>query len=348
MKTLLILLIAFLSPLVMAQQCNAISENFFIPKYNQVLAQSSDSYKLNKSIVLFSGQCLSANQIKRVALLFNQDDKKLEFCKIAGQKLADYPNRYEIYDAFNSFSKVFQLHDYLEMIHQGNTPPPPPPPVTPSVTFPNYTYPSHLNYNGQKGCATVVTDQVFMTFAHQVNTRTGADQMNYIKQNQKYYCLSMAQIMKIASLIQSQDDKLIALKTLYEKCYDLENYASAVVLFGSATHQSKWLEHCQKQLNNSVACTTSDADFKDILQSIKGKHFTNDMLDHSRFFAKNKCLTSEQVVEVMKLFMSDNDKMEIAKMFYDKCSNKGNYYKCVDALTFTMQRDQLRDWLKTK
>ncbi|MEZ4937255.1 MAG: DUF4476 domain-containing protein [Crocinitomicaceae bacterium] len=332
-----------------AQNCQGISETVFVPKYNQVVTQNSDNYKLNKAIVVFSGQCLTADQIKRVAMLFSQDDKKLEFCKIACQNLADYLNRYYIYDAFNSFSTVFQLHDYLNALQTGNTPPPPPaPPVVPTMTWPNYVYPSTVNYNGRKGCQQIIDDQMFNTFAYQVSQKSGTDQLNHIRNNAKFYCLSMTQLMKLASLVQNADSRLVIMKELFMNCYDLDNYPSATAVFGSATRQTEWLQYCQKELDATTACTTSDAEFGDIKNSIKQKTFTNDMLEHSRFFAQNKCLSVKQVTSIMGLFISDNDKVEIAKIFYDKCTDKGNYYKCIDALTFTMQKDELRNWLKNK
>ncbi|MCB0477415.1 MAG: DUF4476 domain-containing protein [Crocinitomicaceae bacterium] len=348
---ILVLLLTVLTALQMqAQSCQGIAEALFIPKYNQVATQNSDNYKLNKAIVVFSGQCLKADQIKRVAMLFNQDDKKLEFCKIACQQLADYPNRYVIYDAFNSFSTVFQLHDYLTAIHGGNTAPPAPPapPVVPTMTFPNYSYPSTTNYNGRKGCQQVTSDDVFNTFAYQVSQKTGVDQMTHIQNNAKFYCLSMAQLMKLVSLVSNPDNKLIIMKELFMGCFDLENYPSATAVFGSATRQTDWLEYCQKELAATALCQTTADDYNNIKNSIKQKTFSNDMLEQSRFFGKNKCLNPDQVVGIMGLFISDNDKVEVAKIFYDKCSDKGNYYKCIDALTFSMQKDELRNWLKNK
>lgn len=348
MRFLFSFFVLLLSFSAYTQQCQAISEGQFLPKYNQVVTQSNDSYKLNKAIVVFSGQCLKADQIKRVAMLFNQDDKKLEFCKIASHSLADYPNRYEIYDAFNSFSKVFQLHDYINSLqNNSNNPPPPPAPPT-NVNFPNYVYPNPLNYQGQKGCQAVVNDQVFTSFAIQVSQKSGVDQLNHIRNNAKFYCLSMGQLMKLASLVGDKDNRLLIMKELFMNCYDLEHYPSATAVFPSATRQTEWLQYCQKELAANTACQTSNEDFQDIRKSIKEKNFTRDMMEHSRFFAQNKCLNVKQIIEIMGLFMSDNDKVDIARMFYDKCTNKDDYYKCIDALTFSMQKDELRNWLKNK
>lgn len=345
MRSLLFGFLLLIGSSIFAQQCNPITQVQFSPLYNQVAQQNNDTYKLNKSIVLFSNKCLSSNQIKQVALLFAQDASRLEFCKIAIQKLADYPNRYEIYDAFQSFSNVFRLHDHIDNFYSSPTPPVTPPPAPP-LNFPNYSYPSHTNYSGQKGCITATTEANFLTYANQINAFSMSERVAFINSTHQNYCFTTAHMMKLSSLV--PNNNMDVMKKMFPLIYDLDNYPSAASVFPGATQQTEWITFCQNYLKSNQKCETPDQEFKNIKKSIQDKNFTSDMMSHAKMFKNSHCFSVAQIKSIMGLFMSDNDKMEIAKIFYDKCGDKNNYYQTVDALTFTMQKDQLRAFIKSK
>jgi hypothetical protein len=69
---------------------------------------------------------LSSQQVKRLAKEIEDEDERIEFVAAAFPHVVDPENFYDVYDAFQTFSKVFRLHDrVLAMRHplRQNVPP---------------------------------------------------------------------------------------------------------------------------------------------------------------------------------------------------------------------------------
>jgi hypothetical protein len=75
----------------------------------------------------------SSQQVKRMAQRLPDDTARLEFATAAYPKTVDPENFYEVYDAFQTFSKVMRLHDRIRLSSAAAPQPQPVPVPAPAI-----------------------------------------------------------------------------------------------------------------------------------------------------------------------------------------------------------------------
>lgn len=102
--------------------------------------------------------------------------------------------------------------------------------------------------------------------------------------------------------------------------------------------------------NSSNACINpaSSTDLGNLKGSIQKQSFSSNKMNVAKSFLKSKCLSVEQIKDVMGLFSFEGDKLEFAKFAYDRCSNKDDYYMVSDAFSFSSSNDELTDYINSK
>jgi hypothetical protein len=68
---------------------------------------------MRRAELRFFKRTLSSQQVKRLAKEIEDEDERIEFAAAAFPHVVDPENFYDVYDAFETFSKVFRLHDRL-------------------------------------------------------------------------------------------------------------------------------------------------------------------------------------------------------------------------------------------
>lgn len=83
----------------------------FERQLQQLRSAGDDAARVRQTRQLFPGRQLSSLQVKAIAQTITSEDSRLEFALAAFPHTVDPENFYEVYDAFQSFSNVFRLHD---------------------------------------------------------------------------------------------------------------------------------------------------------------------------------------------------------------------------------------------
>jgi hypothetical protein len=101
---------------------------------------------------------------------------------------------------------------------------------------------------------------------------------------------------------------------------------------------------------NSNGCVfpASSADMGNLKGSIQKQSFSDNKMNVAKTFLKNKCLSVSQIKDVMGLFSFEGDKLSFAKLAYDRCVDKENYYMVSDAFSFSSSNDELTDFINSK
>ncbi len=99
---------------------------------------------------------------------------------------------------------------------------------------------------------------------------------------------------------------------------------------------------------NSGCVAASATDMTNLTNSIKKQAFSENKMNVAKTFIKSKCLSVDQIKQVMGLFTMDDDKLAFAKLAYDRCADKENYFMVGDALTFSSNQDDLMDFINSK
>lgn len=100
----------------------------------------------------------------------------------------------------------------------------------------------------------------------------------------------------------------------------------------------------------SGGCTRSmdDVSFGKAKQTIASKGFDETRLSTAKQVAKANCLTTEQIVEIMKSFGFDETRLDFAKYAYDYCFDQNNYFNVSEGFSFDSSTDELNQYLETK
>lgn len=106
----------------------------------------------------------------------------------------------------------------------------------------------------------------------------------------------------------------------------------------SVSHQGQPMGRCQG------AMTTGS--YNRALASINGKSFAEDKMTVFNQVIRGNCLSTSQVVGIMKAFTYEEDKVAVAKKAYERTIDQDNYYQVNDALTYEDSMAELARFLE--
>jgi hypothetical protein len=89
-------------------------------------------------------------------------------------------------------------------------------------------------------------------------------------------------------------------------------------------------------------------DFQSALESLKSKTFSDSRMTQAKQILNSNCMSADQIKTVMKAFEYEDDKLEFAKVAYDRCADPENYWKVNDAFEFEMTIDELNEYIESK
>lgn len=98
-----------------------------------------------------------------------------------------------------------------------------------------------------------------------------------------------------------------------------------------------------------VKCAPMDAKtFSSAKQSISSKAFADEKKTTARQVLKSNCMSTDQIIEILGTFSFEDDKLEVAKLAHDRCSDPENYWKVNDVFTFSDSIEELDEFLESK
>lgn len=92
----------------------------------------------------------------------------------------------------------------------------------------------------------------------------------------------------------------------------------------------------------------SKPEFDERLNAIRKTSFDDKRLSKAKQVFDDEYLTTNQVIEVVKVFSFDDSKLDFAKWAYKSTLDKKNYYKVEDQLSFTSSKTNLANFVKSQ
>ena len=102
------------------------------------------------------------------------------------------------------------------------------------------------------------------------------------------YCISCAQLMKFASLLNSETNRLSLFKSAYPHVFDLDNYKSTLQLLKNPLFKNDLQKFISANSGNNsgsgsnTECSVSDNEFTGIKVQIKKQSFSNTLYPQVR------------------------------------------------------------------
>jgi len=99
--------------------------------------------------------------------------------------------------------------------------------------------------------------------------------------------------------------------------------------------------------NGNFSKAMSDVDFSRVLNNISRERFENNMLKSATQIINSNYFTSAQVKQMLQLFDSENNKLDLAKLAYDKTVDQRNYSVVNDAFRYSTSKDELARYIRS-
>lgn len=121
------------------------------------------------------------------------------------------------------------------------------------------------------------------------------------------------------------------------------------VMNGTVTHTTTTTSYSDGGYTNSAPVNDCYAmkgrDFQAAKQTIENESFDDSKVNTAKSIISSNCLTSDQVLELCQLFSFEQSKLDIAKSAYGKTVDQNNYFKVVNAFTFSSSKDELNKYI---
>jgi len=98
---------------------------------------------------------------------------------------------------------------------------------------------------------------------------------------------------------------------------------------------------------NNFSKAISDYEFNRVLDNISRERFENNMLKSATQIINTNYFTSDQVKQMLQLFSSENSKLDLAKLAYDKTVDQRSYYVVNDVFSFSSSKDELARYIRS-
>jgi hypothetical protein len=97
--------------------------------------------------------------------------------------------------------------------------------------------------------------------------------------------------------------------------------------------------------NGNVSCMPYN-EFNAALNSISNDTFESGKVNKAQLIASKNRLCTAQVIQIVKLFTSESNKLDFAKYAYQSCTDKNNYYLVTDAFSYQSSKDELLKYIR--
>ena len=100
------------------------------------------------------------------------------------------------------------------------------------------------------------------------------------------------------------------------------------------------------QNDGNFSRAMSDYEFDRVLDNISKERFENNMLRSATQIINSNYFTSQQVKELLQLFGFENNKLDLAKLAYDKTVDQRNFSIINDVFSYSSSRDELARYIR--
>ncbi|MGC4036779.1 MAG: DUF4476 domain-containing protein [Chitinophagaceae bacterium] len=98
---------------------------------------------------------------------------------------------------------------------------------------------------------------------------------------------------------------------------------------------------------NSYASPISDREFNQVMNSMQKEWFENNRMKSASYIISNNFFTAEQVKDMISLFSTDDNKLDLAKQAYTKTLDKENYSCVINSMNYKSSKDELARFIRT-
>lgn len=309
--------------------------------------------------------CLSTYQLIEMLGFISEDIDRLTLAISAYPKITNKQDIYDVYNSFAYFSSAFRFHEYVQSTKVQQFPSAPINPGNPivinprpvEITFPILNYPDASLYNGPKNCITSLSENDFRMYVREIATmKLENEKMEYAISLATRTCLSTSQAMKLSTSLNLENNRLELLKKAYLRIYDEANFDLVTQVFIHIPNQAALREFlismrkATQVIPVAPICQVNEMEFKTIKDPLAAESSSSTRLSIARDqIPRYKCYKSNQIKQLVALFSSSSDKLNLAKFAFDFVADKDNYFFELSPLfSSSMDRQSLSNFIASK
>lgn len=208
------------------------------------------------------------------------------------------------------------------------------------------------NYNDTaRSCEKILGDKE-IKYLRQLMDKSNDPEIKYneVMQTIRNNCYSTVQLKALVPLLTTELDKLKVCKEAYWHLTDRQNAKTMTDVLVYKTLQDDYLNYLGDLANiekqQRLKCTTpiGDAAFKALVENIKATAYENEKIKAAHKQLVNNCLSTDQLIQVMSLFVHDREKLDFAKYSYRIVTDKDNFYKLADSFLFKETKEEFNKY----
>ena len=111
----------------------------------------------------------------------------------------------------------------------------------------------------------------------------------------------------------------------------------------SANDYGRWEDN---KTYNSYASPISGREFNQVMNSMQKEWFENNRMKSASFIISGNFFTADQVKDMISIFSSEGNKLELAKQAYSKTLDKENYSCVMNALDYKSSKEELARFIR--
>ncbi len=176
------------------------------------------------------------------------------------------------------------------------------------------------------------------------------------------YCLSASQVYKLCMTLALNADRLSIAKKCYKKCLNPEEYDivfEAMSTNNMVNELNDYIEMCNSQdpddddndhnyPKNNCRKPMSQTAFSGAKQTIEDASFDETKLETAKTISSTNCMTTDQVIEICRLFSFEKTKLDFAKYAYSHAYDKNNYFKVGTVFSFDASKTELNTFIQSQ
>ncbi|MCB0819887.1 MAG: DUF4476 domain-containing protein [Bacteroidetes bacterium] len=310
--------------------------------------------RFNAAKRVVTNGCLNTSQLIEIMSFFGEDADRLDLAMKAYPSLMNKQDSYELLNSFAYFSTAFVFYDFIRQDEPTGVNPSTPVIQAPvQVNFPALNYPDHSNYQGLHKCAYPLAATDFTVFVREIAAKPSeAEKYDAAMNLAGTVCFTTTQAMKLSTLLQLEQNRYNLLVRAYEAVYDEGNFDASTQVFAHIPNKQMLTDYIANQratvgMPVPVPCELSEQTFNRMKSSFALEGSSSSRMQIVKNQLPNyNCYVSSQIKQIVSLFNSGSDKLEISKFAYKYVTDKNNYYFEISPLfNSSMDRQALSNYI---
>lgn len=184
---------------------------------------------------------------------------------------------------------------------------------------------------------------------------TGADKLRHSLGLAPRRWFSSLQVKSICARLPGDAERLEFATAAFPRVVDPENFYEVYDTFSSFSkvlrlHDRVRPPHREEPPPPAVPTPVSEADLQAMLKSLRAEAFEDTRLATARQMLQvsRKNYLSRQVLQLVKCFRFEDNRLTVAKLAFDAVLDPENYFVVNEAFSFAQTREELADYILKK